>query len=164
MSGENNPQQGAMEQQINEMIQQSRVLEAYMNDIITREAAVTRLIQEARLASGALQNMEEELDMESLTPIGIGVYLRSFVPPVRTLLINIGAGVTIEKSRQDTLNYIEAKMKEFEVASRQLNNQKHQISIRMEQIQAQVNELLQKTMNSQSGSGRRGDNPPPHSS
>ena len=53
MSNETN-QQAAIEQKINEMVQQSRILEAYMNETITREATVTRLIGEARLASSAI--------------------------------------------------------------------------------------------------------------
>jgi prefoldin alpha subunit len=144
MSNETN-QQAAIEQKINEMVQQSRVLEAYMNETITREATVTRLIGEARLASSAIQNVTGESEVESLMPVGIGVYIRALVPPVKKLLVNVGAGVTIEKSREDTVNYIESRIKEFEVALRQLAVQKQQIEMRMEQIQGQVNQMLQQT-------------------
>jgi prefoldin alpha subunit len=142
MSNETN-QQGAVEQKINEMVQQSRILEAYMNDIITRETTVTRLIEEARLASSAVQSITGESEVESLMPVGIGVYVRALIPPVKKLLINVGAGVTVEKSREDTITYIESRIKEFEIALRQLTNQKQQIEMRMEQIQNQVNQMLQ---------------------
>ncbi|HZI69547.1 MAG TPA: prefoldin subunit alpha [Nitrososphaeraceae archaeon] len=145
MSNETNQQSSATEQKINEMVQQSRILEAYMNETITREATVTRLIEEARLASSAIQSVTGELEVESLMPVGIGVYIRALVPPVKKLLVNVGAGVTIEKSREDTINYIESRIKEFEVALRQLANQKQQIGMRMEQIQVQVNQMLQQT-------------------
>ena len=144
MSNETN-QQAAIEQKINEMVQQSRILEAYMNETITREATVTRLIGEARLASSAIQNVTGESEVESLMPVGIGVYIRALVPPVKKLLVNVGAGVVIEKSREDTVNYIESRIKEFEVALRQLAVQKQQIEMRMEQIQGQVNQMLQQT-------------------
>lgn len=144
MSNETN-QQAAIEQKINEMVQQSRILEAYMNETITREATVTRLIGEARLASSAIQNVTGESEVESLMPVGIGVYISALVPPVKKLLVNVGAGVTIEKSREDTVNYIESRIKEFEVALRQLAVQKQQIEMRMEQIQGQVNQMLQQT-------------------
>jgi prefoldin alpha subunit len=144
MSNETN-QQAAIEQKINEMVQQSRILEAYMNETITRESTVTRLIGEARLASSAIQNVTGESEVESLMPVGIGVYIRALVPPVKKLLVNVGAGVTIEKSREDTVNYIESRIKEFEVALRQLAVQKQQIEMRMEQIQGQVNQMLQQT-------------------
>jgi prefoldin alpha subunit len=145
MSNEINRQQSGIEQKINEMVEHSRILEAYMNDIIAREAAVTRLMGEARLASAAVQKIVDEKEVESLTPVGIGVYIKTLVPPIKKLLINVGAGVTIEKTKEDTVNYVEAKIKEFELGLRELLNQKQQLAIRMEQIQAQINQMLQKT-------------------
>ena len=144
MSNETN-QQAAIEQKINEMVQQSRILEAYMNETITRQATFTRLIEEARLSSSAIQSITGESEVESLVPVGIGVYIRASLPPVKKILVNVGAGVTIEKSREDTINYIESRIKEFEIALRQLANQKQQIEMRMEQIQGQVNQMLQQT-------------------
>jgi prefoldin alpha subunit len=144
MSNETN-QQAAIEQKINEMVQQSRILEAYMNETITRQATFTRLIEEARLSSSAIQSITGESEVESLVPVGIGVYIRASLPPVKKLLVNVGAGVTIEKSREDTINYVESKIKEFEIALRQLANQKQQLEMRMEQIQGQVNQMLQQT-------------------
>jgi prefoldin alpha subunit len=144
MSNETN-QQAAIEQKINEMVQQSRILEAYMNETITRQATVTRLIEEAHLSSSAIQSITGESEVESLVPVGIGVYIRASLPPVKKLLVNVGAGVTMEKSREDTINYIESRIKEFEIALRQLANQKQQIEMRMEQIQGQVNQMLQQT-------------------
>ena len=63
----------AMEQRINELVQQSRILEAYMNDVITRQVTVGKLIEEAHQASNTIQNITSESDVESLMPIGIGV-------------------------------------------------------------------------------------------
>jgi prefoldin alpha subunit len=152
MGNEINRQQSGIEQKINEMVEQSRILEAYMNDIITREAAVTRLIGEARLASAAVQKIVDEKEVESLTPVGIGVYIKTLVPPIKKLLINVGAGVTIEKTKEDTVNYVEAKIKEFELGLRELLKQKQQLAIRMEQIQGQINQMLQKTTTTASDS------------
>jgi prefoldin alpha subunit len=143
MANEINRQQAAIEQKINELAEQSRVLEAYMNDILNREATVTRLIGEARLASTAIQNLVDESDNEALAPVGIGVYIKTVVPPVNKVLINLGAGVTIEKTREDSMNYVEARIKEFELALTQLLGQKQQIAMRMEQVQGQINQLLQ---------------------
>ena len=118
MSKETNPQQNsAIEQRINEMVQQSRILEAYMNDIVTKEATIVRLIEEARLAASALHNIVPENQTESLVPVGVGVYMKALIPPIDKLLVNVGAGVTIEKSKQDAINYVESRIKEFEVAS-----------------------------------------------
>ena len=150
MSRDVGGEQTIIDQKMNELLQQSRVLEAYLNDIMSREATITRLIQEARLASDALQNMLSETELESLTPVGIGVYTKAVIPPVKKLLVNIGAGVTIEKTKDDTINYVESKLNEFEVGLRQLSKQRQQISISMEQIQMQINQMIRQATSVQS--------------
>jgi prefoldin alpha subunit len=154
MSNDINQQQAAADQKISEMVQQSRILEAYMNDTITREATVTKLIEEARLASSAVQNVMDESEVESLMPVGIGVYMKALVPPVKKLLVNVGAGVVVEKNREDTVNYIESRIKEFETALSQLYSQKQQIEMRMEQIQKQVNQMLQQSSGGSSSAAK----------
>lgn len=142
-SNNDNPQRMAIEQKINELAQQSRTLELYFNEVSSRELAVNRLMEEARMASASLQNLSEQMSLDTLVPVGGGVYVRSQIPPINKLLINIGADVVVEKSRQEGINFIEERIKEYELASRQLSSQKQQISMRMEQIQHQVNEMLQ---------------------
>jgi prefoldin alpha subunit len=133
----------AMEQRINELVQQSRILEAYMNDIMTRQVTVSKLIEEAHLASDTIQNITSESDVESLMPIGIGVYVKTTVPPIKKLLINFDAGVAIEKSREDALNYVETRIKEYEIAARQLEAQRQEIAMRINQLQSQINQMIQ---------------------
>ena len=133
----------AMEQRINELVQQSRILEAYMNDVITRHVTVGKLSEEAHLASNTIQNITSESDVESLMPIGIGVYVKTTVPPIKKLLINLDAGVAIEKSREDALNYVETRIKEYEIAARQLEAQRQEIAMRINQLQSQINQMIQ---------------------
>lgn len=151
-------EQAALEQKINEMMQQARVLEAHLNEIISREAAVSRLLEEAKLASSAVQEIQTETEVESYVPVGVGVHMKVSVPPVKKLLINIGAGVAVEKSREDTINYIESRLKEFEIALKQLMGQKQQVSLRMEQIQVQVNEMVQRATSGRSNSAKSSSN------
>ena len=141
----------AIEQRINELVQQSRILEAYMNDIMTRQLTVNRAIEEARLASTTIQNITSESDVESLMPIGIGVYVKATVPPIKKLLVNLDAGVAIEKNREDALNYVEARIKEYELASRQLEAQRQEIAMRINQLQSQINQMIQAAQQQQPG-------------
>ena len=133
----------AMEQRINELVQQTRILEAYMNDIMTRQVTVSKLLEEAHMASNTIQNITSESDVESLMPIGIGVYVKTNVPPIKKLLINLDAGVAIEKNREDALNYVETRIKEYEVAARQLEAQRQEIATRINQLQSQINQMIQ---------------------
>jgi prefoldin alpha subunit len=148
-SRENSKEQISTEQKISEMLQQSKILEAYMNDILTKESTVTRLITEAHLASEAIQDLSSANQEESLVPIGIGIYLKVTVPQIRNLFVNVGSGVTLEKSKENTKNYVESKIKEFELALKQLQSQKEQVAIRMNQLQNEMNAEMQKSQRTQ---------------
>jgi len=142
---ENSKDQISSEQKISEMLQQSKILEAYLNDILAKESTVTRLITEAHLASEAIQELSTTNQEESLVPIGIGIYLKVTVPQVRNLFVNVGSGVTIERSKENTKKYVESKIKEFELALQQLQSQKEQIAVRMNQLQNDINVEMQKS-------------------
>jgi len=126
------------------MLQQSKILEAYMNDILGKEATVSRLITEAHLASEAIQGLSSTDEQDSLIQIGIGVFLKVKVPQVTNLLVSVGSGVTIEKSKENAKNYVESRIKEFELALQQIQSQKEQIAMRMNQLQNEVNVEMQK--------------------
>jgi prefoldin alpha subunit len=125
------------------MVQQSKILESYLNDILTREAALTRLIGEAQLASEGLQSLSSDAPVETMVPLGVGTYVRSTIEPVKNLLVSVGAGIAIEKSKNETISYIESKIKEFEIGIGQLNRQKEQITTRLTQIQNEINMIIQ---------------------
>lgn len=139
----NSQQRAAAEQKISEMVQQSKILESYLNDILTREAALTRLIGEAQLASEGLQSLSSDVPVETMVPLGVGTYVKSTIEPVKNLLVSVGAGIAIEKSKNETISYIESKIKEFEIGIGQLNRQKEQITIRLTQIQNEINMIIQ---------------------
>ena len=65
-STDNSKDQVSAEQKVNEMLQQSKILEAYMNDILTKESTVNRLIAEAHLASEAIQELSSSLSRKNL--------------------------------------------------------------------------------------------------
>ena len=132
----------ALEQALNEMAQQSRLLEAYMNDIISRQTAIGRLHEEARLASNTLQGISSDNEVETLMPVGSGIYVKTNVPPMKKVIVSLGSGVTVEKSKEDALNFVEVRIKEYDVAIRQLEAQRQEIAMRMEQLQQQLNTML----------------------
>ncbi|MEM2141237.1 prefoldin subunit alpha [Nitrososphaera sp.] len=132
----------ALEQALNEMAQQSRALEAYMNDIVARQAAIGRMFDEARLASTTLQGISADAEVETLMPVGSGIYVKANVPPMKKVIVSLGSGVTVEKSKEDALNFVEARIKEYDVAIRQLEAQRQEIAMRMEQLQQQLNAML----------------------
>ena len=141
-TGIENNQGNITEHSINEMIQESKLLESYYNDIISKESLLHRLLEESNNSFEAIKNLSLDSDTLSLVPLGIGVYVKSTIYPIDKVLVNVGAGVIIEKNKDDAINFIEHRIKEFETAAKQLSTQKQQISYRMMEIQNTVNSYV----------------------
>ena len=136
------------EEKIQALVAQMKLYEAYLNDIASRENTVARLMEEGRLAIEAIKNISGQDAVQTLMPIGIGIYMQTSTPSNNKLLINIGAGVAIEKSKDDAVTYVESRLKEMEVALRSMMSQKQELATRMEQTRAEVNTILQKIQKS----------------
>ncbi|KAA2280791.1 prefoldin subunit alpha [Candidatus Nitrosocosmicus sp. SS] len=137
-----NRQMNSIEQTVNDLMQESKLLEAYYNDIISKESVLHRLFEESHNSLEALSGLSSESDTLSLVPVGIGVFVKSSIYPLGRVLVNIGAGVVVEKKKEDAINFVEQRIKEFELATKQLAAQKQQISQRMMDIQNTVNSYM----------------------
>jgi len=132
------------EENLQALVSQMKLIEAYLNDLISKETTVSRLIEEGRFAIDAIRNMSGTDNVQALMPIGIGVYMQSSVASVDKLLVSIGSGVAIEKSKDDAINYIESRIKELEVALRNISSQKQDLAMKMEETRAEANTTVQK--------------------
>ncbi len=139
-SAENN--RGMTEHSVNEMIQESKLLESYYNDVVSKESLLHRLLEESHNSFEAIKNLSLDSETLSLVPLGIGIYVKSAIYPIDKVLVNVGANVVIEKKKDDAVNFIEHRIKEFETAAKQLSSQKQQISYRMMEIQNTVNSFV----------------------
>ncbi len=131
-----------VENSINEMIQESKLLESYYNDVVSKESLLHRLLEESHNSFEAIQNLSINSDTSSLVPLGIGVYVKSTINAIDKVLVNVGAGVVIEKQKDDAINFVEQRIKEFEMAAKQLSSQKQQIAYRMNEIQNTINSYM----------------------
>ena len=132
------------EEKLQALVSQMKMYEAYLNDILTRENSITRLMEEGRLGIEAIKNISEEEPLEMLMPIGMGIYVQTLSSPNKKLLVNIGAGVAIEKSKNETVTYVETRLKEVEGALRSMIAQKQELAAKMEQTRSEVNSILKK--------------------
>jgi prefoldin alpha subunit len=129
------------------MLQQMQALEAYMVDLIQKEEAVVKLIQEA---SGAIESMvalKEDTPYETLVPVGMGTYVKATIQPKEKMIVNIGAGAAIEQDKAAAINYVEQRIKELEVALQQISAQRQEIAVRLERGQQEMNRLIQEHRN-----------------
>ena len=130
------------------LLQQLQALESYMADLLQREEAVMRLLQEAAGAVESMKSLSGEKEIETLIPVGLGAYIKAKVEPNQKMIVNIGAGASIEQDKVSAINYMESRIKELELVFQQLAAQRQEVAMRLEQGQLEMNKLIQSSRGS----------------
>lgn len=104
------------EEQAEQLMQQMQMLETYFSDLSQREGTFLSVLREASAAIESIQSLSQKSESETLVPIGMGTYVPTKILSTNKIVLNIGAGVAVEKNLPSAINYLEARIKEIEVA------------------------------------------------
>ena len=110
-----------------------QMLETYLGDLINKENNLVNIIREAASAIGSIKALNETTESETLVPMGIGAFVKAKIQPNQKLILNLGAGAAVEKDKDSAINYLESRIKEMEVALRETNARRQEITASLEQ-------------------------------
>ena len=130
------------EEQAQQLLYQMQMMEGYLSELSQKEATIVSVIREASSAIQSLKTIDNKTDNETLTPVGLGTFIKTKLMPNEKLILNIGAGIAIEKDKDSAINFLELRLKEMQVALQETSNQKQQISASLEQGKQQMEQML----------------------
>lgn len=139
------------EEQAQQLMQQMQMLETYFTDLSQREGTLLSVLREAISAIESIKSLHEKTNSDTLVPIGMGTYVQSKILSNDKIVLNIGAGIAVEKTYDSTINYLEARIKEIEVALQDTSAKKQEALARLEQGKEQMNQLMQESSQNISG-------------
>ena len=131
------------EEQAQQLMYQMQMLEGYLTELSQKESSLLNIMREAISATESIKNSKIESESEALVPIGMGTYMKAKILPNQKVILNIGAGAAIEKDQESAVNWIESRIKEFEIALQETNAQKQQVIANLESGKQQMNQLMQ---------------------
>ena len=120
------------EERINNLVSEIRVLEGGLNEISARQNFLERILIDTRTSIATIKGIDSSSSDEVLIPVGAGVLLRSTPPKVDKVLVNIGANVVVEKSREDATKFMEGRAKEVEESLASIISQRNQVAQRLD--------------------------------
>jgi prefoldin alpha subunit len=131
------------QEQAQQLMYQLQILEAYLADLIQRENSLVTLLRDLASSIESLKGISEKTESETLAPLGVGVYVKTKILSNDKVVLNIGAGVAIEKDRDSATNFLESRIKEIEIALQDTESRKQDIAIKLEQGKAELRKLLE---------------------
>ena len=135
------------EEQAQQLLQQMQMLENMFGELSQKENSIVNVIRDANSAIKSIKEINENPNSENLVPVGMGTFIKTKTIPNEKIIINVGAGVAMEKDHDSALNFLEIKIKELEVALQETNAQKQQIAANLEQGKQQMQQLMQQSQN-----------------
>ncbi|QMU54428.1 MAG: prefoldin subunit alpha [Nitrosopumilus sp.] len=131
------------EAQAEQLMQQMQMLETYFSDLSQREGTFLNILREATASIESIKSIGQKPESETLVPIGMGTYIPTKISANTKIVINIGAGIAVEKDFPSAINYLEARIKEVEIALQDTAAKKQDAAGRLEQGKTQINQLMQ---------------------
>ena len=131
------------EEKAQQLMQHMQMLENYFADLSQREVTLYGILREAKSAIESIKSLGQKPNSEALVPVGLGTFVKTKISSNDKFVLNIGAGISLEKDSMSTINYLESRIKEIEVAIQDTSAKKHDAEARLEQGKQQINQLLQ---------------------
>jgi prefoldin alpha subunit len=113
------------EERAQQLMQQMQMLETYFADLSQREGTLYGVLREATAAIESIKSLNKKSDSDTLVPVGMGTFVKTKISSNDKIVLNIGAGISIEKDAESAINYLEARIKEIEVAIQDTAAKKH---------------------------------------
>ncbi|MDA4128769.1 MAG: prefoldin subunit alpha [Thaumarchaeota archaeon] len=124
--------QQSEEERVNSVVVEIRMLEGTYNELSVRQNLLERALIEGRSALEAIKTLSDSKPEEVLIPVGGGALVRSPPPDVSRVLVNVGANLVIEKTREEATAFLEERVKEIEKSIVAILSQRNQIAERLD--------------------------------
>ena len=135
------------EEQAQQLMYQMQMLENYFAELSRKEESLYGMIRESTSAIESIKSLDGKSDSTTLVPIGMGSFVKAKISANEKFILNLGAGTAIEKDKDSTINFLESRIKELEVALQDTSTQKQQVMANLEQGKQQLNHMMQSSQN-----------------
>ena len=137
------------EEQAQQFLYQMQMLETFAANLDQKEAAIVGYLREAMGSIESIRGIMQNPQADSLVPIGIGTYVKANISGDSKVLLDVGAGIAVEKDHNSAINHLETRIKELQVALNETSAQKHETMMRLEHLKQEMNNILQPAKPSQ---------------
>jgi len=131
------------EDQAQQFLYRMQMLESIAASLDQKEGVLVNFLREAMASVESIRNISGDKEIESLVPLGLGAYAKANIQANSKVIVDIGAGIAVERDHSSAMNYLESRIKELQVALNETSAQKHQAMMQLEGLKEQMNQIMQ---------------------
>ena len=130
------------EEEIRKISVELRLLEQTADALQSRLSMLNAVTQDLTYANMTLDSLEKEKEnSELLVPIGGTSYIRAKLDNPDKIIVGIGAGVSVEKTRQEAKDIIKKRLEDLEKARTSTQQQFAQVAEKINEDRERFEEL-----------------------
>ncbi len=130
------------EETFRRLLTELRLLESTADALQNRINMINAAITELAFASATVKGLEKEKKgTPLLVPIGGGSFIKAEVSTTETMVVGMGAGVSVEKPRDEAKQIVEKRIEELENSKNSLQQQLGKVIEQMRMHREQLDEV-----------------------
>ena len=131
------------EKQAQEMYMEYQMLDQHIKKMQAQLEAITNQLMEAASTNSAIDELDKiKSGREIFVPISSGIFIKATIKETSDLLVNVGAGAVVQKSRASAKKLVQAQIEEMKKIHERMVSELEKMAGRGGVIQ----QALQKTM------------------
>ena len=131
------------EEHTQQLLYQIQMFESYFAELSQRENSLLNVFKDATSAIESINGIGKKSESDTLIPIGMGTFIKTKISSGEKIVLNVGAGVAIEKDKDSAINFLESRIKEIEVALQDTATKKQDVASKLEQGKAEMNRFIE---------------------
>ncbi len=131
------------EEKAQQLMYQMQMLESYFTELSQRENSLLNVFNEATYAIESIKGIGKKSESDTLIPIGMGTFIKTKISSGEKIVLNVGAGVAIEKDKDSAINFLESRIKEIQVALQDTATNKQDVASKLQQGKAEMNRFIE---------------------
>ncbi len=131
------------EEKVQQLMYQMQMLESYFAELSQRENSLLNVFNEATYAIESIKGIGEKSESDTLIPIGMCTFIKTKISSGEKIVLNVGAGVAIEKDKDSAINFLESRIKEIQVALQDTATNKQDVASKLERGKAEMNRFIE---------------------
>ncbi len=129
------------EKEMQKLIVEYQLLQAALEETEKKEKEILQGKAEIDLVCETISQISGlEEGREILIPLGAGNFVSGYLKQVKSVFVNIGAGVVVEKGVEEAEKILEERKKNLEEALKKLEKEKTKITEKLEEIARKIEE------------------------
>lgn len=125
-------------QELQQKMFQFQMLQSGVHALQEREEMVLRDIEELKRTKSAIDELDGIKTANAYIPLGSGNFVEGTVSSVKNILIGVGSGVAVKKSKEDALKHLDERIKESEKAIIEIGERGEMLLRQLSKLQAEL--------------------------